>query len=290
MKLNIFDTQRYTSSLLAIIMACVVLSGCTGLFFQPMEEHVTAPSRFGYEYEDVYLTTQDKLRVHGWWIKTPKPAVGTLYFLHGNAENISTHFRSILWMVNQGYNAFVLDYRGYGQSQGRPGVPAVFKDIEAGSQWIAKRVQQDYRGARHPVFIYGQSLGASLALGYAAQKPDFKQRFNGLIVEAPFSRYSSIAKHVASRNWLTWAVQYPAKWVMKSKHDPIDAVSRINGTPLMVIHSADDAIIPQQFGKAVFNEANQPKYWVNASGPHISAAAKIETRRAMITFLRRFAG
>lgn len=269
-------------------MLCVLMSGCTSLFFYPMKQHVTAPGKFGYDYEDVFLTTEDGLRVHGWWIRSSTPAVGSLFFLHGNAENISTHFRAVLWLVNQGYDAFVLDYRGYGLSEGHPDVPDVFLDIDAGANWLVEKVSKTYPDTGHPIFLYGQSLGASLALKYAALDTRFKLRFNALIAEAPFSRYGSIAKHVASRHWLTWSAQYPALWLMNDEHDPIDAVENIDSVPLMIIHSPDDTVIPQRFGKAVFEKANEPKYWVEARGPHINAAAYLDTRRAMLEFLERY--
>lgn len=281
--------MRQISAIVALTALSVVLSGCTQLFFYPMKPHVTVPANFGYEYEDIFLTTSDDLRVHGWMIKSRTPAVGTIYFLHGNAENISTHFRAILWLVNQGYNAFVLDYRGYGLSEGKPDIPEVFRDIDAGARWLTKHISEHYPDTEHSVFVYGQSLGASLAIKYASLAKDFNTRFNALIAEAPFARYGSIARHVASRHWLTWSAQYPAQWLINGDHDPVDAVKAINNVPLMVIHSADDTVVPQRFGRAVYDQAAEPKLWVEAQGPHISAAAYLATRQAILGFLERYA-
>ena len=116
-----------------------MLSGCTRLFFFPMQQHVGVPSELGYAYQDVFFSNaEDGIRLHAWLID-PKPARrGVVYFLHGNAENISTHFRATVWLLESGYQVFALDYRGYGLSQGKPDVPEVFSDIEAGARWLEK--------------------------------------------------------------------------------------------------------------------------------------------------------
>lgn len=278
-----------------IVCSSFVLGGCHSLFFYPQKDHLSNPGAFGYAYDDVFLQTADNLRVHGWLLKPRNPPIGTIYFLHGNAENISTHFRAVLWLVNQNYEVFALDYRGYGLSQGVPTLPEVFLDIDAGAQWLGERVDGDESKdapspeRRLPVFLYGQSLGASLAAKYAELSEKTLDRFDGMILEAPFSRYDTIAKHVASNHWLTWLAQYPALWLINDKYDPVDAVSQIRQLPLLVIHSRHDQIIPQAFGRAVFDAANEPKYWVDTEGPHIRAAAYLSVRQGVLNFLEEHA-
>jgi pimeloyl-ACP methyl ester carboxylesterase len=283
---------RHRLSVLVILCSSFAQGGCHSLFFYPQKDHLSNPGAFGYAYDDVFLQTADNLRVHGWLLKPRKPAIGTIYFLHGNAENVSTHFRAVLWLVNQNYEVFALDYRGYGLSQGVPTLPEVFLDIDAGAQWLVDRAKSADAAAsegRLPLFLYGQSLGASLATKYAELSKVAVAGFDGLILEAPFSRYDTIAKHVASNHWLTWLAQYPALWLINDKYDPVDAVGRIQQLPLLVIHSRQDQIIPQTFGRAVFDAANEPKYWIDTEGPHIRAAAYLSVRQGVLKFLEQYA-
>ncbi len=275
---------------LCTLLFCVLIGGCHSLFFYPQSPHLSSPSEFGYNYDDVFINTSDGVQVHGWLIKPNERAVGTIYFLHGNAENISTHFRAVLWLVDQNYQVFALDYRGYGLSQGVATLPEVFLDIQAGSQWLSQHARQNATNDPLPVYLFGQSLGASLAVKYAELEADFSELFNGLILEAPFSRYDRIAKHVASRHWLTWAAQYPALWLINDDYDPVDAVDKLTNTPLMVIHSDEDQVVPPSFGRAVFDAANEPKIWIETTGPHIRAAAQASVRQQILDFLKHYAG
>lgn len=249
------------------------------------------PSELGYDYQDVFLHAADGTRLHAWLISPNgppnSPPQGTVYFLHGNAENVSTHFRATTWLLDKGYEVFALDYRGYGLSSGKPDVPEVFDDIAAGARWIRER-SLDTLG-HQPLYLYGQSLGASLAITYAARNPDFNQQFNGLITEAAFARFDTIARHVAAQHWLTWSAQYPAQWLIGRDYDPVDAIAQLNGTPKLLIHSREDEIIPYPFGEALLAAAAEPHEWLSASGHHIRAAADPAIRSAMIDFMQRYA-
>ena len=75
--------------------------GCTAFFFQPLEKHYYSPSDLGLDYQDVYFSSLDDTHLHGWWLPARGEAKGSVLFLHGNAENISTHIRSIMFLPDQ---------------------------------------------------------------------------------------------------------------------------------------------------------------------------------------------
>lgn len=262
-----------------------MVSGCTSLFFFPMQQHVGTPSALGYEYQDVFFNAEDNTRLHAWLIEPETAHRGVVYFLHGNAENISTHFRATVWLLKNGYQVFALDYRGYGLSQGKPDVPEVFSDISAGAQWLEEYLSKEQSTASLPVFLYGQSLGGSLAIKYAQLDDRFNERFDGLITEAAFSRFDSIAKHVAANHWLTWSAQYPAKWLIGQQFDPLDAIAELELIPKLMVHSKDDQVVPYQFGQQLFAAASEPKLWISTTGPHIRAAADPAVRKAILNFM-----
>ena len=234
------------------------------------------------------MQSGDGTKIHAWLIEPKPPYKGTGYFLHGNAQNISTHFQSTVWLLENGYQIFGLDYRGYGLSEGIADVPEVFGDIAAGAQWLDDYLPKVDGVRQSPLFLLGQSLGGSLAITYAQSDPQFEQRFDGLITEAAFARFDTIAKQIASQHWLTWAAQYPAQWFIQRKFDPLDAISQLEGVPKLLIHSKDDGIVPYRFGQQLLNAAAEPKQWASTGGRHIRAAADPVIRSTILSFMQRY--
>src|SRR5512143_2232820 len=112
-----------------LLLACIILmQGCTSLIFQPMQMQVRTPGDVGLDYRDLYFHAADATLLHGWFLPAQHEAKGTLLFLHGNAENISTHLGSVWWLPAEGYNVFLYDYRGYGYSEGKPSLDGLLSD------------------------------------------------------------------------------------------------------------------------------------------------------------------
>jgi dipeptidyl aminopeptidase/acylaminoacyl peptidase len=127
---------------------------------------VQTPDRVGVRYEPVSLRAADGVDLVAWFMPASGKAHATVLFLHGNAENISTHFLNVAWMPAEGFNVLALDYRGYGGSAGRPSLPGAQLDIDAALTALRARPDVDPRrivlfGPRsspHP-FSPGRSSG-----------------------------------------------------------------------------------------------------------------------------------
>lgn len=104
--------------ILAILVLCLGLAACAGLLFYPDRHIRLTPERLGLDYEDVHLTAADGTKLHAWLLLAQGEAHGFVLFLHGNAENISTHIHNVAWLPAEGYQILLLDYRGYGRSEG----------------------------------------------------------------------------------------------------------------------------------------------------------------------------
>jgi len=260
----------------------ILLEGCSGLLFQPYNELVRTPADVGIEYIDVNLQAADGTALHGWWLKAQGEAKGSVYFLHGNAENISTHIASVYWLPAAGYQVLLLDYRGFGQSKGAPHLPAVFLDIEAGFTWL-----QEQPSARDkPIFLFGQSLGAAMGSYLAATDTNMQNSLDGVILESSFTRYRTITKDVASRHWLTWAFQWPAAWSMPRKYDPLDYIGAISPRPLLLMHGTQDQVVPFSQAEELFEAANEPKLMLSYNGSHIGAMMNPKFRQVMLDFMQ----
>lgn len=266
---------------LGFVILFANLGGCGHLFFLPSKEEVLTPDQIGLTYEDITLSTPDGHSLHGWLVHAQGELRGSVYFLHGNAENISTHIASVMWLPVYGYQVFLLDYRGYGQSTGSPGIAEALEDIEIGYRWLLARPESREK----PVFLLGQSLGAALTVVFSAQVPNLHERVEGVILDATFTRYRGIAREKLSKFWLTWLFQYPLSWLLPGSYDPIDHIAKISPTPLLIIHSKQDEIIPYHHGKELFAAARSPKLFLPTHTRHIGTFNISEHRDDLLHFM-----
>jgi fermentation-respiration switch protein FrsA (DUF1100 family) len=266
---------------LLVPLLLLSLTACSGFLFFRGKNWVRTPEQLGIEYRDVELMAEDGVKLSAWWLQPRGEVKGTILFLHGNAENISTHLGSVYWMPELGYQVLLLDYRGYGHSEGTPSLPAVFNDINAAFDWML--VQPEVQDK--PVYLLGQSLGASMGGYVVATTPKYQRQLDAVVLDAGFASYSEIAREVASRHWLTWAFQYPAGWSMPGAYDLVDHVDSISPTPLLIIHGTEDAVVPFSQGERIFEAAKKPKSFLRYDGPHIGTFKDLGNRDLMMQFL-----
>lgn len=255
-----------TAFLLLVLLGLIsMIPNCSGFFFYPQKTLFQTPDEIGLTYEDIYVTTQDNKTLHGWLLKSSAPK-GIVFFLHGNAENISTHIASVSWLPEYGYNVLLMDYRGYGKSEGHPDLPDVFIDVEAFYEWL-KQYEQTHS---LPVTILGQSIGAAISSHYFGSLPKQDVIYQGIILDAVFSGYADIAKDVLSQRILTWPLQFIIPHFLPRDYDPKKQIANIAPTPILFFHSPTDNIIPYDHGRTVYNAAHPPKFWLETQGPHIA--------------------
>ncbi|MEK6771095.1 MAG: alpha/beta hydrolase [Pseudomonadota bacterium] len=264
-----------------VVLLCLWLAGCAGQFFHPMARHVNLPSDRGLAYEDVWLTAADGTRLHGWFLPARGEAHGTVLFLHGNAENISTHIASVDWLPARGYHVLLIDYRGFGASHGTPSVEGALQDIDAALRWLLARRDID----RRRIVVFGQSLGASLAIYYVAHS-EHRQHIRALIADSAFASYRDIAREKLADFWLTWPLQVPLSWTVGDRYGPIHSVARLPPVPVLFIHGGRDRIIPADHSRRLHRAAADPKaLWIVPDGNHIDAPQRPEIRERLLEYL-----
>lgn len=266
---------------LATLLCLLLAGGCSRLLFLPMEPLVRTPADVGMEYRDVMLEASDGTRLAAWWLPAQEAAKGTVFFLHGNAENISTHLASVHWLPAEGYQVLLLDYRGYGDSTGTPRLPDVFADLQAAADWL----EDEAAVSGLPLYLLGQSLGASLGGRFVGDNPAIGARFSGVILDAGFARYRWIAREVATKSWISWSFQWPIAWSMPRKHDLLDRVGDISPVPLMLIHGRGDRIVDYHHAEDLFAAARRPRLLISHDGPHIASLRDPAIRRTLLRFL-----
>jgi len=263
-----------------IVLALILLTGCSNLFFYPMKKEVFKPQQFGLTHDDIFLSTNDNTVLHGWHLPATSPSKSSIIFFHGNAENITTHIASVYWLPENGYEVFLFDYRGYGRSQGTPQIDTVIED----ARLMIDYVSNHSTSTNQNFVIFGQSLGAAIAINAAAELEN--KNLKALIIDSSFSGFRKIAREKLSDIWLTWPVQAPLSLAFTNKYSPKKMAPIISPVPLLVIHGSADKIIPIRHGEEIFQSAKPPKsFWKIEDGRHIDSTLQLNVRERILDFL-----
>lgn len=223
------------------------------LVFRPSAVLRADPGRYGMPFEDVTAVAADGVRLHGWYL-APTAAGGVhVLFLHGNAGNVSHRLDTLRTLQALGHGVLIVDYRGYGLSEGRPSEAGTYLDAEAGWRHLVES-----RGvAPRDIVIYGRSLGGAVATALAASVAP-----RGVVLESTFTRLADLAR-----------VHYrllPTDWLLRIHYDSLARMPRLDA-PVLVAHSPDDEIVPYALGRELAAAAPRLAAFVELTGSHNQA-------------------
>lgn len=197
--------------------------------------------------EDRWFRASDGTKLNAWWFPLAAASRATL-FLHGNAGNVTHRADHSARIREAGSSVLVVDYRGYGKSEGRPSEAGLYKDADAAYDEL---VRLGFDPAN--IVIHGESLGSAVAVDLAARR-----KCAGLILEAPLSSVQEIAGLIVPLLGPALVRGFNSREKIRGVH-----------VPLLVIHGDHDEVIPFEHGRAVFEAANDPKYfWPVRGGTH----------------------
>jgi pimeloyl-ACP methyl ester carboxylesterase len=215
----------------------------------PSRELGASPADIGLSFDDVWLHTDDGLRLHAWYVPAQGERAALLYF-HGNSGNISQRLDSVRIFHDLRLSVLLFDYRGCGRSEGRPTEEGTHRDALAAWAYLA----QQRRVASQRLVILGRSLGASMAAWLATQRPAA-----ALVVEST----STSAPNLAAE-FFWWL---PARRLTRFRYATRDYLAAVR-CPVLVAHSPEDEIIPYRHGEALFAAAPEPKQLLRLRGSH----------------------
>jgi fermentation-respiration switch protein FrsA (DUF1100 family) len=219
------------------------------MVFYPTKEIFATPLNFEIPFEDIYLETADGVKINSWFIPADN-AEYTVLFCHGNGGCLAHRVETIDLYHNLGVNFFILDYRGYGLSSGKPSENGLYLDTEAAWQFLvnAKRIPPDR------IVLIGRSLGGAAAARLAAKKQPHR-----LICESSFV---SIPATGSDRY-----PYFPVKLLCRYSFPTGDFLKQVK-CPVLIIQSRDDQVVRFSHGRRLFALANEPKTFLELTGAH----------------------
>ena len=223
------------------------------MIYYPSREIQETPAHRGWKFDETWLTATDGARLNGWFVPSEKESRLTVLFLHGNAGNISYRLDKLAILRDLGANVFIIDYRGYGRSEGKPNEPGTYLDAQAAYEHLTKRLSLEPGG----IVVYGESLGSAVAVDLAS-----RTSVGGVIIEEAFTSIADVGQRMYPF--------LPVRWLVRNKYDSLSMIGRINA-PLLIFHSRDDEYFSMRHAERLLAAAREPKRLVVLRGGHNDA-------------------
>jgi pimeloyl-ACP methyl ester carboxylesterase len=244
-------TMRSVGGLLLLGIGVVIMGTLWSrmidrVVFQPTPGVDVRPEQLGIEAEEVYLTTEDRVRIHAFFLPA-EAASRALLFLHGNAGNASHRLPNAAELAQLGIHVLLLDYRGYGLSDGTPDEQGVYADARAGlSHLVEERGFPEER-----IVLFGRSVGSAVAVDLAADR-----RLGGLILESALTSASDVARRFFGA---------PLALLARGRLDSEQKIRRVR-CPILFFHGDRDEVIDFSIGRRLFELAPEPKSFETIRG------------------------
>lgn len=239
--------------LIYFLILVVLLVIQNRLIFRPTRNFPFRPAQFGLKPEEIFFSSSDGTRLHGWFFDAGKDAP-CLLFCHGNAGNISDRLANVKLLLKLPVNVFIFDYRGYGKSEGSPTEAGVYEDAE--SAWRFVHEKKGFAASR--IVVFGRSLGGAVAAELALRRP-----LKALILESTFFSLKDLVGKI-----FPYALFYP---FIPDKFNTGRKIGKVH-VPLFIIHGDQDRTVPWSHGKKLFDTANTPKkFWLVKGAHHTDA-------------------
>jgi fermentation-respiration switch protein FrsA (DUF1100 family) len=257
---------RFSMHLILLASLTFLMSGCSSLFYYPDQNVYVDVKHLDHKPDDIHFESEDGTQIHGWYFhSTVKKPKGAILYFHGNAQNLTAHFFFVYWLVDEGYDLMIFDYRGYGETAGAPTPENTVVDGRAALKWMVS-----HKPAKLPLVIFGQSLGGAIALRVAGElSQDQSAHYDAVVVDSTFASYEEVGRKVLSKIWLTWPFQYLSYLLLSDRWAPEDFIGKISPHPLLVVHGEQDQTVNYKLGRKVFELAKDPKeFWPIVGGRH----------------------
>jgi uncharacterized protein len=234
--------------------------------YAPSRVLTTTPASLGLTYQDVQLETKDGVKLLAWHVRVDQPRGLVLHF-HGNAGNIQDRLPLAAAFARERLETLLLDYRGYGRSEGSPWEEGLYLDAEAAFSWGVRRSL--------PMALYGESLGGAVAAELA-----IRRSATALVLQSTFTSLAEMADVV---------LPVVGRLLIRQRFDTAGKIPGIR-QPILIVHGQEDTLVPRAMGARLFQLApTQREFLVVPEAGHndlINHAAPDIARRVASLLVR----
>lgn len=229
------------------------------LIFFPSSILEATPSALGLTYEDIWIPVETSSRkggaaqqIHNWWIPADRPEAKVVLHLHGNGYNVGANLSQADCFHQLGLAVLMVDYRGYGQSQGSfPTEKSAYEDARAAWNYLT----QQRKIPPNNIILFGHSLGGAIAIDLALEHPEAA----GLIVQSSFTSMEAMVKKLG-QFWM-----FPVNLILTHRFDSLSKVRSLR-LPVLYVHGTEDSLIPVAMGRALYEASSEPKFLTLIAG------------------------
>jgi fermentation-respiration switch protein FrsA (DUF1100 family) len=209
------------------------------LIYFPSAEQGLSPALAGVsEMDIVLLHTADGLTLKAWYYSSPSPT--TLVYFHGNAGHIGNRAQLVKPFLRAGYGVLLVTYRGYSGNPGKPSEEGLYQDGRAAMEFL---IQNNIPSKN--IVLYGESIGTAVAIQMATE-----YSVGAVVLHAPFPSLADVGQfHYPF---------IPVKWLIKDRFSSLKNAKKVHA-PVLILHGANDIIVPPLFGQQVFKALSEPK-------------------------------
>lgn len=252
------ELNSATLKLIVVVSILFIVSGCSfeKMFYYPDRTLSNQELADSLGFVKVSFPSKNTKIIHGYWVECKDSALASILFLHGNAGDINDRIKSLEILRNNGFNVLIIDYQGFGLSQGEVSHQNLVDDAESALKYL----QNLNKVEKLPMLILGRSIGGHLAVKIAHDHQDVVK---ALVIEGAFTNHHRIAVQLSP-----FFIQPFAELLVKSSYKASDLIKEVS-IPKLIIHSTADETIPYWMGVDLYNKAPEPKQFWKIDGCHI---------------------
>lgn len=295
--------RRWRGALVLLGLACLVGAGLifvaapmianwtSGFFFYPSPEIEETPDAAGVAWRREPVTTAGGVELDAWWIEAVEVdgvdgadhSAPLVVHAHGNAGNLSNHWRGAAVFAQRGLDVVAFDYRGFGRSPGRVSRRSAVEDLRAVLDHAAALARSEQRS----LVVVGQSMGAAIALEAVRGREDVA----ALALDSPFSSWHAIAAHHVARDaWHAPLTRLGLRLVLAGGGDDPVELARHLTIPVHVVAGDADEVCPAFMAAEIVDAAGSGgRLLLLENAPHVGRREPEHDARAydaMVRFLR----
>ncbi len=262
-----------------ILLGCVILTIGFGIYQYQTNDMIRAivnndESKLYYfpskkmidlqdlDYEEIELEVEDGIKIYNYYFKSKSDTMNAnMFFIHSAGGNATYCKDFVKPLLNSGFDVYVVDWRGYGKSNGTPNYKNVIKDTQKSFEDYKRRV----RDAQLKTIVYGQSLGGQVAVKIVL---DNTTDVDAFVLDGSIPSAQQMAIDYAPVAFLKQkAKEHPEGF--NQDYVASRDIAKINDIPKLIIHSKRDQEVLFAHGKTLYNNAQEPKMFWETDTKHI---------------------